>query len=205
MVFVAKTKSVPSAEDIVLRIADELGIDRHPLLRLIWAAREARRRLVSVELGSGYVRAAFISSEAKVRGVEKPVLQKTLDGDVIEQRLGVPQEKALHYAVVGAYAMKCTCTFALMAATSADRAVEEAAKRRGVGLPEAHPFSKRVLCKHTLSLLDKLLELGVGDRDALDRTLRVAVAGFAIFKGVANERVMNYVINTLVQLHSTRL
>lgn len=172
-----------SVKELLFKIADELGIKKDSLLVLVSSAHEARRRLVSIDRGSGYVRGTFISSEAYRKYPERVVVNKTLDGDVVERRVGVPIDKAYHYAVVGRHGMKCTCDFAIRTASLADKLVEELARKNHVALAEQYPFSKRVLCKHTLALFDEYLRFHPSDTTLVEKNLKTALVGYALAKG----------------------
>lgn len=180
-----------SAKDILLKVAGELGADKSLILDLLNSANEARRRIASVEYGRNYVKATFISSEASRKYPEKVVINRTLDGDLVKQKVGVPLEKAFHNAIVGEHGMKCTCEAALMTASRADRIIEHIAKKKGKKLSENYPFSKRVLCKHTLVLLDELLKRTSVDTRLIEKNLKIALAGYLLARRKADRKVIN--------------
>lgn len=186
-----KSQERVDVKELLFGLADELGIKKDILLPLFKSAQEARSRVISIDYGNDYVKATFISSEASRRHPEKVVVSRSLDGELVKHRLGVPLERSYHHAVVGVHGMKCTCEFALRVATRADRFAEALARKVGLQLLEQYPFSKRILCKHTLVLLDELLRSGVSDQEALLKTVKLALVGYAVARGEASRSLAN--------------
>lgn len=181
MLAASERRGHTTARELLLSLWLELGLRTESILPLLRSAQEARRRVVSLTRGKGYVKGVFLSSEARRKGTEKVAVSRSLDGKLVKHRVGAPLEKSYHYTVVGPHSMKCTCESALNTATRADRAIEEYARRKKMTLKEQHPFSKRVICKHTVALLDELLS-GEVDLAELEKTLKIALAGYAISK-----------------------
>lgn len=191
-----KSRESYVAKDLLFKLADELGIRRDILLPLFKSAQDAKKRVISIDHGNGYVKGTFVSSAASRKRPERVVVSRSLDGELVKHRVGVPIEKSYHHAVVGVHSMKCTCEFALMVASKADKLAEALAKTSGLQLPEPYPFSRRVLCKHTLVLLDELLKSGVTDTENLTKTVKIALVGYA----VAKQRVTRRLVNTMKSL-----
>lgn len=141
-------------------------------------AREVLKRKRTTTLVADEVRERVLSSKGVEMGEPRVVKVRTLDGRTVEVRSGAPEEEAFHVTHVSRFRMKCTCWDAVRTASVADRRLERILRERGlVARSSIPPFSRYVLCKHTLASLAKGLYEGVLDLDDvhLASTLRLAL------------------------------
>jgi len=117
------------ARAILLRLDDRLkGFSAHP--------REGFKLAVA-------------TSSLLEEGWERVVRLRTLDGGVVELRLGTPLDRALYFVEVSKWRLKCTCPDAVFLSSRADRVLS--------GVEEVSRYVtylyRYTICKHVLAAL----------------------------------------------------